>query len=227
MFVLLPESIGRQVLQGPVLVTRNPIIHPSDIRKLKAVRNAKLNDLYKNSLGGCIVFATQGDRSAADEMSGGDFDGDTYLVIFTNDELMDKFQPILEPFDYSIPMEPEPTPKVPVRVPVPPFSSNPSPNPKQTHPNNIYSIPQPIPKTPAKPPSVAVIPSPYYRQPEAPPAMTLTQELNLEDTINAELGYRAPAVKPPVSSAAKMSARSNVEKHSTVDSISFAIMKGT
>lgn len=55
-----------------VLVSRNPCLHPGDLRKLKAVDRAELHHLTD-----CVVFSTQGRRPTADLMSGGDLDGDT------------------------------------------------------------------------------------------------------------------------------------------------------
>lgn len=55
-----------------VLVTRNPCLHPGDLRKLRAVDRPQLEHLKD-----CIVFSVKGDRPAADQMSGGDLDGDT------------------------------------------------------------------------------------------------------------------------------------------------------
>ena len=55
-----------------VLVSRNPCLHPGDLRKLKAVNVPELSHLTD-----CIVFSTMGKRPTADLMSGGDLDGDT------------------------------------------------------------------------------------------------------------------------------------------------------
>ena len=64
----MPETItGLEVL-----VTRNPCLHPGDLRKIKAVNRPELAHLTD-----CIVFSTNGKRPAADTMSGGDLDGDT------------------------------------------------------------------------------------------------------------------------------------------------------
>ena len=209
-------------------MTRNPIIHSSDIRKLTAVRDEKLNNMYKNTLGGCIVFATKGLRSAADEMSGGDFDGDTYLVIFTNDELMDTFQPIVDPFDYSIDAgvtSKAPVPSTPaVRV---------STTATMTRSGATYSTSKFDARTPMKPPPKAICASPQCVM-EDPSPMSLTQALNLEETIHAELGIntRVSGINSRVSGM-KSTVRSVVTPapaqmcaDGTVDSISFVIMKG-
>jgi hypothetical protein len=62
-------------ITGTVLVSRNPMMHPGDIRRLEAVQCHALSNLLENSCGGIIFFSVLGNRSAADEMAGGDFDG--------------------------------------------------------------------------------------------------------------------------------------------------------
>ena len=68
------DEIGapRTITGANVLITRNPTLHPGDLRKLKAVEYAKLHHLTD-----CVVFSTKGKRPTADLMSGGDLDGDT------------------------------------------------------------------------------------------------------------------------------------------------------
>ncbi|KAL4784135.1 RNA dependent RNA polymerase-domain-containing protein [Aspergillus varians] len=63
-----------------VLVTRNPCLHPGDLRKLRAVDRPQLSHLKD-----CVVFSVKGDRPAADQMSGGDLDGDTFFVCWDSD----------------------------------------------------------------------------------------------------------------------------------------------
>ncbi|KAK1834909.1 RNA dependent RNA polymerase-domain-containing protein [Podospora conica] len=63
-----------------VVVTRNPCLHPGDLQKFKAVQKDELSHLVD-----CIVFSTRGKRPAADLMSGGDLDGDTFFVSWDRD----------------------------------------------------------------------------------------------------------------------------------------------
>ncbi|KAL4898930.1 RNA dependent RNA polymerase-domain-containing protein [Aspergillus multicolor] len=63
-----------------VLVTRNPCLHPGDLRKLRAVNRPELAHLKD-----CVVFSVKGNRPAADQMSGGDLDGDTFFVCWDPD----------------------------------------------------------------------------------------------------------------------------------------------
>ena len=61
------------VIEGKVLVTRNPWVHPGDVRVLKAVTHDKLKD-YVN----VIIFSAKGNRPEQDKMASGDLDGDMY-----------------------------------------------------------------------------------------------------------------------------------------------------
>ncbi|KAF5628976.1 nonsense-mediated mRNA decay protein [Fusarium sp. NRRL 25303] len=58
-----------------IIVIRNPCLHPGDWQKFKVVERPELSHLVD-----CIVFSTRGRRPAADLMSGGDLDGDTFFV---------------------------------------------------------------------------------------------------------------------------------------------------
>ncbi|KAF4447211.1 hypothetical protein F53441_9259 [Fusarium austroafricanum] len=63
-----------------VTVIRNPCLHPGDWQKFKVVERPELAHLTD-----CIVFSTRGKRPAADMMSGGDLDGDTFFVCWDPD----------------------------------------------------------------------------------------------------------------------------------------------
>ncbi|EJD39854.1 hypothetical protein AURDEDRAFT_171128 [Auricularia subglabra TFB-10046 SS5] len=79
--VLLDNS-GRTMnhLSGDVLVYRNPVRLPCDIQKVKAVYKPEL-DHYRD----VIVFSAKGTRSLASKLAGGDYDGDTAVVIWDQD----------------------------------------------------------------------------------------------------------------------------------------------
>lgn len=64
-----------EVLNGPVMVTKHPVMHPGDVRMLLAVDIPELKD-HKN----VILFSRHGDRPEADKMSGSDLDGDQFAV---------------------------------------------------------------------------------------------------------------------------------------------------
>lgn len=64
------------------MVTKNPCSHPGDIRLLKAIgeddpRYEKLRDFIN-----VIVFPRKGYRPEQHKMSGGDLDGDCFMVIW-------------------------------------------------------------------------------------------------------------------------------------------------
>lgn len=63
------------VMEGKVIVAKNPCLHPGDIRILLAVNTPKLHHMVD-----CIVFPQQGKRPHPSECSGSDLDGDVYFV---------------------------------------------------------------------------------------------------------------------------------------------------
>lgn len=64
---------------GPVLVTRNPCILPSDMRKVVAVNSP---ELWTAGYQDVIVFSVKGKRSLASMLGGGDYDGDKVTLIW-------------------------------------------------------------------------------------------------------------------------------------------------
>ncbi|XP_074273775.1 putative RNA-dependent RNA polymerase 5 isoform X2 [Silene latifolia] len=78
-------------ISGPVLVYRNPGIHPGDIHVVNARYVKALEEIVGNSKYG-IFFPSKGPRSMADEIAGGDYDGDMYWVS-RDPELLAKFKP--------------------------------------------------------------------------------------------------------------------------------------
>ncbi|GKA72180.1 probable RNA-dependent RNA polymerase 5 [Tanacetum coccineum] len=89
-------------ISGKVLVYRNPGLHFGDVHVLNARYVKELEDYIGNSKFG-IFFSTKGRRSVANEIAGGDFDGDIYWVS-KNHELLRHFKPS-EPWtrSYSTP----------------------------------------------------------------------------------------------------------------------------
>ncbi|XP_015753708.1 PREDICTED: RNA-dependent RNA polymerase 1-like [Acropora digitifera] len=82
-----------QILTGPVVVTRNPCLHPGDVRQLTAVSVPQLAHFVD-----CIVFPNHGPRPHPSEMAGGDLDGDMYFVCWMKDLLPKK--PLFPPMNY-------------------------------------------------------------------------------------------------------------------------------
>lgn len=67
---------------GTVVVTKNPCLHPGDIRVLEAVFVVKLEE---TGLVDCIVFPQDGERPHPNECSGGDLDGDLFFISWDED----------------------------------------------------------------------------------------------------------------------------------------------
>ncbi|KAL5987597.1 RNA-dependent RNA polymerase 2 [Asimina triloba] len=65
------------VIVGRVVVTKNPCLHPGDIRVLQAVYESIFEE---SGLTDCIVFPQKGKRPHPNECSGGDLDGDLYFI---------------------------------------------------------------------------------------------------------------------------------------------------
>lgn len=55
----------KRVVKGPVVVTRNPCLHPGDVRQLEAVDKPQFGHLVD-----CIVFPRRGQRPHPNEMAG-------------------------------------------------------------------------------------------------------------------------------------------------------------
>ena len=85
-----------EVILGPMLVARNPSLHPGDIRVVCGVDVPELHHLKD-----VVVFPQTGDRDIASMCSGGDLDGDDFLVIWDRDLLPHQWN--AEPMDYSRP----------------------------------------------------------------------------------------------------------------------------
>lgn len=78
-YVSFKEGEHTVVKSGRVVVTRNPCLHPGDIRVLEAVDS----DYVRGRLGkydNCIVFSQVGEFPVPFMISGGDLDGDLYFV---------------------------------------------------------------------------------------------------------------------------------------------------
>ncbi|KAB1205855.1 RNA-dependent RNA polymerase 1 [Morella rubra] len=81
------------VIEGKVVVAKNPCLHPGDVRVLRAVNVPALHHLVD-----CVVFPQRGSRPHPNECSGSDLDGDIYFVCW-DPELIPPQQ--IQPMDYS------------------------------------------------------------------------------------------------------------------------------
>ena len=86
------ESGRLEVLNGEVVIAKNPCFHPGDLRKFTAVDKPELRHMVD-----CVVFPSKGQRPHPDEMSGSDLDGDMYFVCW---EIT-----LIPPTDNEIPMD--------------------------------------------------------------------------------------------------------------------------
>ncbi|KAI7478039.1 RdRP-domain-containing protein [Hortaea werneckii] len=92
-----PDHKGRyKIVQGVCVLTRNPSLHPGDARVVRAVSVPALHHL-KN----CVVLPQTGDRDLASMCSGGDLDGDDYLVIWDKELIPSEWN--YPPMDYAAP----------------------------------------------------------------------------------------------------------------------------
>ncbi|CAL9031105.1 unnamed protein product [Prunus brigantina] len=83
------------IVTGKVVVTKNPCLHPGDVRVLDAVYDVVLEE--KNMVD-CLIFPQKGERPHPNECSGGDLDGDLFFISWDKDLVPSHTVP---PMDYS------------------------------------------------------------------------------------------------------------------------------
>ncbi|KAJ7268673.1 RNA dependent RNA polymerase-domain-containing protein [Mycena haematopus] len=88
------EGLETDTVEGDVLMTRNPCKVPTDVRKVKAVKHGMLHDLVD-----VIVCSVKGQRRLLDFLGGGDYDGDTAIVMW-DQEIVGSF--VNAPEKYSV-----------------------------------------------------------------------------------------------------------------------------
>lgn len=84
------------IVKGPMLLGRNPSLHPGDFRVVRGVDVPKLYHLMD-----VVVFPQTGDRDIPSMCSGGDLDGDDFLVMWDKELLPRDWNE--EPMDYKAP----------------------------------------------------------------------------------------------------------------------------
>ncbi|GAM25120.1 hypothetical protein SAMD00019534_082950 [Acytostelium subglobosum LB1] len=78
-FVQISNPDGtKKVIEGKILVCKNPCLHPGDVRVLEAVDVPELQHVYLD----VIAFSQHGDVPNFKQCSGSDLDGDRYFVCF-------------------------------------------------------------------------------------------------------------------------------------------------
>ena len=76
-----------EILTGNLIVTKNPCTYPGDIRLLKTLdEDDKRLEKFKDYVN-VVVFPSVGKRPEQHKMSGGDLDGDVYMVLWDPDIL--------------------------------------------------------------------------------------------------------------------------------------------
>jgi RNA-dependent RNA polymerase len=69
-----------EAVEGVCILARNPSLHPGDIRVVRAVDVPQLHHIHN-----AVVLPQTGDRDVSNMCSGGDLDGDDYLLIWDPD----------------------------------------------------------------------------------------------------------------------------------------------
>ncbi|KIJ68271.1 hypothetical protein HYDPIDRAFT_81362 [Hydnomerulius pinastri MD-312] len=97
-----PNKLSVKYLEGPVLITRSPMINPGDVQVVKAVGRPLPSTPYDiDPLYNTVVFSVKGSRPLCSYLGGGDLDGDEYNLIPLRD--LPEFTPqeTYEPADYK------------------------------------------------------------------------------------------------------------------------------
>ena len=101
-----PNTPGKyNVKEGLCIIARNPSLHPGDVRVVQAVDIPELRHLRD-----VLVLPQTGDRDLAGMCSGGDLDGDDYLISWDKDLIPETTN--YEPMDFT------PPPVIPVDRPI-------------------------------------------------------------------------------------------------------------
>jgi hypothetical protein len=74
-----------KLITGDVLITKNPCGHRGDIRRAKAIGHSHPAYQKLKHLVNVIVFPSKGSRPLQNMMSGGDLDGDVYMIMWDRD----------------------------------------------------------------------------------------------------------------------------------------------
>lgn len=82
----IPETNSIHYLEGLVLISRSPVIHPGDVQVVRAIGPPPLGSPFeKESLVNTVVFSVNGPRPLPSYLGGGDLDGDVYNVTWLKD----------------------------------------------------------------------------------------------------------------------------------------------
>ncbi|KAJ7139818.1 RNA dependent RNA polymerase-domain-containing protein [Mycena epipterygia] len=80
-----PDSNRLNYIEGPVLISRSPTIHPGDVQLVNAIGKPPSGSPFAHEpLPNTVVFSVLGKRPLPSCCGGGDLDGDTYNIIPLN-----------------------------------------------------------------------------------------------------------------------------------------------
>ncbi|XP_028966489.1 RNA-dependent RNA polymerase 2 [Galendromus occidentalis] len=74
-----------RIVEGDVVITKCPCMHPGDVRRLRAVDVPQLRHIRD-----CVVFPSRGKAPHPFEMSGSDLDGDEYVCIWSEELIFER-----------------------------------------------------------------------------------------------------------------------------------------
>ncbi|KAJ7655119.1 RNA-directed RNA polymerase 2 [Mycena polygramma] len=86
-FVCTREADSNRLnfIEGDVLISRSPAIHPGDVQVVKAIGKPPPGSCFAHEpLPNTVVFSVRGQRPLPSYLGGGDLDGDTYNIIPLN-----------------------------------------------------------------------------------------------------------------------------------------------
>ncbi|KAK2635559.1 hypothetical protein Ddye_030351 [Dipteronia dyeriana] len=86
-------SARHYIVEGNIVVAKNPCLHPGDVRVLRAVNVPDLHHMVD-----CVVFPQKGMRPHPNECSGSDLDGDIYFVCWDHELIPTRQE---QPMDYN------------------------------------------------------------------------------------------------------------------------------
>lgn len=78
----------KEHVEGDVIITRNPCLHPADIRKMTCISEVQAGLRFENrgdhnvysEFVNCIIFPKKGDIPVTAQISGSDLDGDNFFI---------------------------------------------------------------------------------------------------------------------------------------------------
>ena len=93
----------RKVVEGTAIITRNPCLHPADIRIVTCVNSSEakkrfekinINENRFEKFVNCVIFPMKGKFPLTAQISGSDLDGDNFFVCWDPRLIPEKAQPI-------------------------------------------------------------------------------------------------------------------------------------